>query len=348
MKTTQIFILILALLFSSKWALGQKGIVMAQKDRIWTYVDLDGNPIREGEKRWRIYPFDPKGVGLVNMKGFKLIDAKGAWVETEVESFDADVGLFGGGTNFSDGWLKVAVDKKWGQMNHLGQLVIAPQYDDITAFRDGFAIANQGDRFVVVDSQGNETLIERQDIEAYKAFYEGLAHIRTADALWGFVATSGKVAITPTFLSVGDFHGGLAWAKTTDDLVGFIGHDGNWIIAPQFQAVKDFDPVCGLAMVKVNDVWQHVDRDGNLRQFNASDKPYSFSDGLAIGRLDDKVGFIDANGNWAIEAQFKTVRDFKNGFAAVEKDDKWGLIDKQGKWILEPVFDNLKDVVLLD
>ena len=127
---------------------------------------------------------------------------------------------------------------------------------------------------------------------------------------WGYINTSGTLAIDAQFISAGEFSEGYAPVELeykdkdggTSSGWGFIDKSGKTVIPPQF------------------------------------DQVLPFSDGLAAFRK-DKWGFIDKNGKVVIEAQFEGARSFKDGLAGVAKDHvHWGFIDKSGAWKVEPKF----------
>lgn len=320
---------------------------MVQQNKIWTYADLTGTPVMEAQKKWKIYSFDPSGVALIDQGGFKIIDADGNQIKTTPENFKTPTGFFGTGTTFSEGFLRVDIDRKWGIMNNKGELVIEAIYDKISIVREGYAIGSKDGEFFTLTPAGVVNKIEQPGMKNFSPFHEGLAPIQTETEGWGFVNTSGKVVIAPQFLSVGYFNNGIAWAKTNDKMVGFINKKGDWVIAPKFQAANEIDTKSGLALVRLNDKWQYTDASGKMTEMDKYDKLYSFSEGLAMAKLGEGVGFIAPNGTWAIEPQFSAAHPFVNGMARAQKDDKWGVIDRSGKWVIEPKFDALKDPVIL-
>lgn len=338
---------LLVLLVLQTPAFAQKGRIMIQQDRIWTYADLSGKPIMEGEKRWKIYSFDPSGVALVDNRGFQIIDADGNRVKTNPESFKTTTGFFGMGTTFSEGFLRVEIDRKWGMMNNKGELVIQAIYDKISIVQDGYAIGTKDGEFFTLTPGGKANKIDHPEIKNFSPFLEGLAAIQTSSDGWGFVNTAGKMVITPQFASVGYFSNGIAWAKTNDKTVGFIDKNGAWVIEAKFQVAKEMDPKSGIALVRMNDKWQYTNSSGKLTEMDKYDKLYSFSDGLAMAQKGDSIGYISPDGTWAIEAKFSAAKDFVNGLARAQQNDKWGVIDKKGNWVLEPKFDALKDPVIL-
>lgn len=339
---------LLVLLFALQTnTFAQKGRIMVQQDRIWTYADLSGKPVVEGQKRWKIYPFDPSGVALINNRGFQIIDADGNQIKTNPESFKTPTGFLGTGTTFSEGYLRIDLNRKWGMMNNKGEMVIEAIYDKISSVNNGYAIASKDGEYFTLSPGGEVNKVEHPGIRNFSHFQEGLAPIQTEENGWGYINTAGKVVIEPQFASVGYFSDGLAWAKTHDKTVGFINKTGSWAIDPIFQAAKEMDPESNLALVRVNDKWQYCNPSGDLMAYDQYERLYSFSEGLAVAKVEgDKVGYIAPDGSWAIEPKYTAGHAFVNGMARVQQDEKWGIINRSGEWIIEPTFDALKDPVI--
>ncbi|QZY57530.1 WG repeat-containing protein [Crassaminicella profunda] len=51
-------------------------------------------------------------------------------------------------------------------------------------------------------------------------------------------------------------------------------------------------------------------------------------------KLDDKYGFINKEGKLIIKAEYDKVRSFSEGLAPVKINGRWGYIDKNGEKIL--------------
>ena len=218
----------------------------------------------------------------------------------------------------------------------------------LTDFNGGFAIAEIGSNFFVIDTEGNETPVNDPTIKAVKHFTEGLAPCKGKRNNWGYINTNGEVAISPQFSSVGYFSGGLAWVRGDGDKIGYIDKEGNWVVPPRFIIAYDFDAESGIALVMMDDRNYYLSKSGNLSIFKQTSKLYPFSNGLAIAKWNEKIGFINNKMEWVIPAKYDAARPFYNGFAAVKYDSRWGIIDKEGNVVLEPTFMDIRDVEIID
>jgi len=314
--------------------------------KTWGYANEKGELVIKPQFE-KCHKFSAEGLAPIydtKNKQYYFINVKGEKVNTEVKDFKL-IDRFGFDLEgFNDGLIPVRIGEKWGYLNSEGKLAIPAKYEHITGFSSGHAIATLNKKFVVLNTNGEESPVEGSGALDVKEFSENLAPFRASDKKFGYIDGSGKVVIKPQFESVGYFVDGLAWAKSSDDKVGFIDKTGEWVIKPQFNTAKEFDASTGLARVKTGDSWGYVNKSGEMVSVKDTDLWSDFSDGLAEGRKGGKVGFYNSQGEWVIQPQFDGSRAFKNGYAAAKKGDKWGMIDKQGKWVIEPSYDRVMDM----
>lgn len=316
---------------------------------LWGFINLKGDfiikPQFENCFEFSIDGFAPvkspkdKQFSFVNIKGEKLVTEVSDYRLINILGFDQK--------GFSCGLVAINQDKKWGYLNTNGKIAIQVKYDDATEFIDGYATVKLGEKYIVLNTKGEEFVVDDKDVVDVKKFSEELAPFKSSSKLFGFIDKNGKIAVSAQFESVGYFSDGLAWAKTKDGLIGYINPKGDWIIKPQFSVTKNFDEESGLARVKIGEKWAYVNKAGEFLYINDTEDWYNYSNGLAIGKKNKKMGFLNNKGLWIIEPQFEDVREFKNGYAAVKKDDKWGVIDKEGKWIIQPSYSAIKDFELI-
>jgi len=119
-------------------------------------------------------------------------------------------------------------------------------------------------------------------------FSEGLAPVRVAGdphtVRWGFLDTTGKLAIPAAFDHVRPFQEGLAVAQDSSGRFGYLNHKGEWAIqASFFEEANDFNG--GRALVKLNGFY----------------------------------GYLKTNGEFAIRPQFIDAKNFSEGLAATAR-----------------------------
>ncbi len=348
--TRRIIFSLIIVLFTSSTILSQTYIFQVQQlgEKFWAYAGLDGNLIIEPKYKVSTM-FTEQGYALVVYKNvYAIINIQGSLINCEVNKVRPYINPWSGApSSFSDGYLVVTENERWGCINYEGKLKIPFKYDRITDFYGGYALAGRDKEFFVLDKEGNEFKVDVAKIKEIKHFSEGMGVIEVKGGNWGFVDSTGKIAIEPQYDGVGYFTAGLAWARLQNGKIGFLNKMGEWVIKPQFDAAKSFDIESGLAMVKLGYQWGYIDTDGNFNIFNETEKTYVFSEGLAIGKKGNKIGFIDKTGQWAIEPKFKGARPFKNGYAAVEIKNLWGIIDKNGKMVVQPKYTHIREVAIV-
>jgi WG containing repeat len=91
--------------------------------------------------------------------------------------------------------------------------------------------------------------------------------------------------------------------------VGFINERGQWVIKPRFSA----------------------DDNDSRHDYNLN-----FHEGAAIIKIDDKYGFVNRQGKLFTSTNFDFARPFNQGVAVVIIDGKYGLINQRGRFIISP------------
>jgi hypothetical protein len=305
----------------------------------WGYVNVKGEMVIPAQYE-HCDAFGENGLAVVvKDKVTSIINSKGEIIPSEVTILSVK--------EYKDGLLEISSNKKFGFLNSQGKIAIPLKYDDVTEFNGGNAVAKIGTNYFILDTKGTETAVATSGILDIKHFSEGLAPVRTANKLFGFINAKGIISITPQFSSVGYFSGGLAWAKTVDNKAGFINAKGEWIIKPVYAAVGDFDPTSKIARVKEVETWFYIDAMGNKTPVVDTETWGDFSGGLAKGKKLTKIGFYNPKGEWVIKPQFDGAREFKNGYAAAKQGELWGLIDTKGNWVVKPTFAGIKDAELI-
>lgn len=259
-------------------------------------------------------------------------------------------------------------DGKSGFIDHNGKVVIAPQFDSVSGFSEGLALATCNGKKFFIDTSGRTVFEARYDI--INNFSEGLAavnigqtrvaHIGLIDnpGRWGFIDKTGQLVIPLKFTHAESFSEGLAAIKG-GDRGGFIDHSGRIIFEVPLDVTLGFHE--GIAGVLYRGTLAYFDRSGKQISppLGYGPKNYSFSEGLVPVEIKGKTGFMDRAGKLVIEPQFEDAQDFSEGLAPVKvrsdetiwcpRDEsgtrkgftmKWGYIDKTGNLIISPQFES--------
>jgi hypothetical protein len=231
-------------------------------------------------------------------------------------------------------------DPKWGFINEEGKYVISPIYNQATVFSDGLAwVVADNESPTAIDKQGN---IKFSMVEAkvVNIFSEGLASFAIEDNYekkWGFVDKTGKIVINPQFEEVGMFSEGQCPFKNGENKWGYIDKKGNITINPQFDEADSY--INGNAVVKTGGKSGVINVKG-LYTVNPIYKTVLNDRNICLTELDGKWGWCDIEGKTIINNQFKEALLFlENDLAPVKIGNKFGYINKEGKIVVNPQFE---------
>jgi hypothetical protein len=163
-----------------------------------------------------------------------------------------------------------------------------------------------------IDSTGTMAIEPQFDDAA--PFSDSWARVKV-DGQFQFINAAGEVVLSPDVVHVGSFHQGRAVVRPeTGDQLGYIDKSGRVVIAPQFEEASPFSE--GRAAVSVDD---------------------------DSGRSESTFGYINRDGSFVVEPQFSGARRYVEGLAPVQTGGfvhgEWGYIDEQGEMVIEPQFE---------
>jgi hypothetical protein len=230
---------------------------------------------------------------------------------------------------FNEGVCRVRADGKWGVIDANGITQIGFEFDYITRFIDGLALAHRGDQHGVIDRTG-----------AWQLVLDGWI----VDALEARVLSRNAVLVFKP--GVESDHEPCGWDGA---LYGVVDLDGREIIPPSLTGrdLGQFGPYRvheGMMMVLGRDAkygFIRVD-DGELVGKPEYEHAMAFSDGMAAVEKDGKWGFIDRSGKLVIPCRYDSIHTygegsglsgFRNGLALVQMDGIPRYIDRNGRTI---------------
>lgn len=210
-------------------------------------------------------------------------------------------------TGFREGMAAVQVGKKWGFIDRTGKLVVAPRWKEVSAFSDGVA--------AVVDGRHGY---------AYTPLPEEGDGFEIVVKACGYIDQTGRYLIEPSIerklTYCPDFTDGLAPVNFETELGiffkdfplvgrgGYMDKCGQWAIKPQFEGAFSFTE--GLALVRSR-YYHETANDAGLNDF-----AYIDTTGKVIFEL---KGYYQAHG-------------FSEGLAQVNQESgKIGFVDRTGK-----------------
>ncbi|MDR2627102.1 MAG: WG repeat-containing protein [Dysgonamonadaceae bacterium] len=243
-------------------------------------------------------------------------------------------------TVFRDGVALVRTDgsDRWAYINRKGEFVNEKRYKDASSFSEGLAWTVEDDQAPTAINAKGDVKFTLKEAMNVRIFHDGLAAFSNSQSLWGFADKSGKVKIEPKYKRVGDFDEGLCPALDGETYKwGYINTKGEFAVNPQFDEAGKF--VNGLAVVELDDKYGAVDKNGKYVINPQFDRMESDGD-LFLVRQDGKHGWCNKKGQFVINPQFKYVIGFcGSNIAVVSNGNTWGYVDREGKYVINPQFE---------
>jgi hypothetical protein len=249
--------------------------------------------------------------------------------------------------NFSEELARFEIINKFGFINKSGKIVIEPQFDYVSSFKNGYAIFKKIDdyffyksiKYGKIDKSGNITLIKDFQADDIGFFSDDLSLIEYKSKI-GFCDSVGTILVSPQYDAIENLYMGLAKFKMNNKF-GYTDSSGNVII----QAIYDDIEVIseGLIKVKKNNKYGFINKTGEIITQPVYDFLEQYSDSLAKVQINSKFGFIDKSGKIVIQPKFDDISNFTDGIAVLKKNNQYGFIDKSGNIVVQPQYDYISN-----
>jgi ribosomal protein L13 len=169
------------------------------------------------------------------------------------------------------------------------------------------------------------------DYTKYDQLFRQEAFLTCEDCEWGYIDTTGMVAITPQYTFARDFVNGTGMVECGEKW-GMINQFGKKLINCHFDGIEYLENT-DKQIVKVYlkaPKYGLIDTLGELKVSAVYDEIGTFAEDRLSVRRNGLWGYVNRDGIEVIPCRFKEVRDFNNGLAAVKIGRFWGFIDKDG------------------
>jgi hypothetical protein len=311
---------------------GNRAVFRVKVGDRWGTIDKVGDFVINPQFDY-IADFDAQGRALVSSGGkLGLIDETGRYlVPPQFEDINYAFDATGLPEYFAGGLAAAKLDGKWGYINESGTWVINPQFASAWTFDEGTGLAN------VMITQVNEVVDTAAaanwdaEVAAYRSQYKAWGYVyqeperpdfktRTETNVWGYIDKTGKLVITPQFVSANGFGpSGLA-PVLVGETWGYIGASGTFRINPQFAWAGPF--------TRVGDQWLAV------VAFPATP--------AADAAAELRFGVIDSTGAVKINPQFSSLQIFDDQSLAIATlGENTGAIDITGKFVINPAYSSI-------
>ncbi len=257
-------------------------------------------------------------------------------------------------------------EKKWGYINHSGEMVIDNIYDDCRDFMDGLALVNLNGKWGYINTSGN-TIIPHQFVEA-SSFSDGLALVKDFNGDQYFIDKEGNQQFEFSGTIVQEFQFGLSIFQE-GTMYGALDTKGEISIQPKFSKLKVLNKDHVVAKsgeksvllnhqgVKINKLnFDKIYYEGKLPYVIKDDSKYyvlnqdflkieiqfdkieAFHGDFSLAKDDNKYFLIGKNAETIKELKYNQIEYAGEGHWKYKMNDKWGLLDENGNILTAPIY----------
>jgi len=146
---------------------------------------------------------------------------------------------------------------RWGFVDHTGNLVIKPVFDDVSPFSQGLAAVSKGGRWGYSNTHGELVIPPRY--RSASAFRNNRARVTGFDDIAGYILPDGSLLCSDDWKAHGDFSDQRA-VVARGELFGFINSAGQIVIEPVYRTARNFNS--GIAIVGNGELVGAIDTAG--------------------------------------------------------------------------------------
>lgn len=222
----------------------------------------------------------------------------------------------------------------YGYINRNGEVVIEAQFQMAKGFREGLApVQLVSGEWCYIDKNG-QVLIKNNYVEASK-FHNGIAKTRRESDKSNTEQTMRKdIFINHDGIEIKVYENiDLEYEYFTD----FSEERAFKLIWPRESVdwtVEEYDDY------KWNSKWSLIDKSFNSVSQRQFQEVSDFVDGYAVVRVDDYYGVIDRDGEIIIPFEYDELK-YSNGIFLYSDDDLWGAINSRNEGIINPIYSYL-------
>jgi hypothetical protein len=158
------------------------GLLAAQKDGLWGYINTDNEVVIDFEYQWVSNFYDGEAIVLKN-EVFDLIDVSGESVldKTYVDLF----------RDFNTGNIKFMENNLYGLMDNDGKIILEATYASIGDFYEDRAVVKKDNKFGYIDKTGK--LVVECKYKFAMRYSQSLAKVSTDGLTYGYIDLDGEL-----------------------------------------------------------------------------------------------------------------------------------------------------------
>ncbi|MCS7074335.1 MAG: WG repeat-containing protein, partial [Bacteroidia bacterium] len=239
-----------------------------------------------------------------------------------------------------------------------GNIVIKPQFHQVTPFRNGMAAVQQNERWGVIDSTGKWILAP---IHGFVKHISSLAIVVSDSGYfdekiylqgkYGIIDTNGTILLAPQFLSPKPFQNGTVILEKNKKF-GLVSTNGSIVLPIEQDIILPIETTPEFYFFRRQGKWGVAHRNGtipippNYKEITLNDQ---YIAGLLWVRVNDTsnakkfwYGVLDsASGKLTIPTAYSELTITPAGLIRYGNQNKEGLITKDERTILEPIYEKI-------
>lgn len=216
----------------------------------------------------------------------------------------------------------------------------------INSYSEGIAEIREGDRSLFRKVTNDTIIGDSEGYTRAGRFTDGRAIVGIGDnwreRKWGVISADGSYLTPPLFDGIGPFSDeGLARVRV-DGVYGFLDTSGRLAVPAVWEQTGSFSN--GLCPVMRNDKWGYIDSSGTLVIALEYDRAWDFVDGYAVVRMGSRSDgtryYITPDGSVAFDRGFEWAYAFNGQLAHIAEGDfnegSFGYINREGYVVWGP------------
>ncbi|WP_304407877.1 WG repeat-containing protein [Bacteroides acidifaciens] len=243
----------------------------------------------------------------------------------------------------------VKVNDKWGFINEQGIIVIKPQYEEGEDYRNrifvnGTAAVCKNGKYGIINEKG--------EVVAPFKFNRIFMQLNDAPNVYYFAidnegyeifSTLGEKITKRHYQELDLCSDGMTSFKENGKCGVIDLSTGEDIVPAIYDEVHSYGFGEGKVMVKKNEKWGCINRNGSEVFGFHYDDVYGYSNGIARVKKDGKWGLIKSNGLYLIPCEYQEVTYMGDDrLAGIRKDDgKWALVNLKGIIVTPFIYDDV-------
>lgn len=263
----------------------------------------------------------------------------------------------------------------WGFTDENGEIIIAPQFEEVGEFEEGLAWVCDEEGYGYIDKEGRlvipikfsyacdfkkgTALVEDENLgisyfidktgeKIGKGNYSDISPDFIDDNTVGTLLSGKQILLNRLGRPISNAYDhieatddGEHWYFEENGIGGIMNSKGEVIIHPGDYDFEHANFSDGMILVNKDDLYGYVNEEGKLTIPFKYEDAKDFDDGLAIVRLNGKAGFINTTNMALGEIKYDEVYSFQEGRAPVKLNEKWGFINKQGQEVIPLIYDQV-------